>query len=107
MVGLTLLAAAEAAGLTVELVGDRLRIRGPRPAAAQVEALLAQKPAVLEVLAARATRGELDAVAAAMWRVPCVDCGVILPRGYWYRCAACLGVVAEPTAPRRHQNRRT
>ncbi len=42
MDGLMLLANVEAAGLTVQAVGDRLRISGPRGAGAEATALLAK-----------------------------------------------------------------
>ncbi len=99
MAGVALLARARAAGLTVQRAGDTLIIRGPRRAAALAELLLAHKAVVLAALAAEAhlrTETGLDAdpdgmdVATAMWHVPCVDCGVELPHGYWYRCPNCV-----------------
>jgi hypothetical protein len=50
MDGLTLLAEASAAGLTVEAVGDRLVVGGPKRAASLAQRLLDQKPAVMKVL---------------------------------------------------------
>ena len=62
MDGLTLLADARFAGLTVTADGDRLVIRGPASADAEARLLLANKGAVLAALAAEAeadARGEL------------------------------------------------
>ena len=51
MDGLALLRAADAAGLTVNIDGDRLVIRGPRSADATARALLEHKPEVMAALA--------------------------------------------------------
>ena len=80
MDGLTLLAAARAAGLTVGAVGDRLVIRGPRSGAAVAENLLAHKSLVLAAL-----------------RVACLDCSAPLPPGHRYRCAACVAAAWQRT----------
>jgi hypothetical protein len=53
--GQHLLARAAAAGLTVELQGERLRLQGPATAETIALTLLAQKPAVLAALAVRET----------------------------------------------------
>jgi hypothetical protein len=55
--GLTLLQQARAAGLTVTVEGDRLRIRGQRRADPIARQLIAHKGAVLEALAAGAVPG--------------------------------------------------
>ena len=52
MDGLTLLAEARAAGLTVRADGERLRIRGPRRAEPIAQRLLAHKAAVVAALTA-------------------------------------------------------
>lgn len=51
MDGLTLLAEAAAAGLTVEVDGDRLRVTGPKSAAAIVRRIAEHKAAILAGLA--------------------------------------------------------
>src|SRR5205823_2038325 len=48
---MTLLTTARAAGLTVDVEGPTLVVRGPRRAAPLAQALLAAKPAVLSALA--------------------------------------------------------
>ena len=55
MDGLTLLQQARAAGLTVAVDGDRLRIRGPRRAEPMARRLLEQKPLVLAALSSSST----------------------------------------------------
>ena len=50
MDGLALLRAADAAGLTVNVDGDRLVIRGPRSADATARALIANKPEIVTLL---------------------------------------------------------
>ena len=50
MDGLALLRAADAAGLTVNVDGDRLVIRGPRSADATARALLEHKPEIMAAL---------------------------------------------------------
>jgi hypothetical protein len=50
MDGITLILEAEAAGLSVQVDGDRLVIRGPRSADAIARRLLAEKPAVVAAL---------------------------------------------------------
>ena len=80
MDGLTLLRAAEAAGLTVNVNGDRLVIRGPRSADATARALLEHKPEVMAALAgpADAPRPPLDAEGLPV--APCRACG---GRSFW------------------------
>jgi len=51
MDGLSLLAEARAAGLTVRVAGDKLVIRGPRRATSVAEKLLAHKADVMQSLA--------------------------------------------------------
>src|SRR5262249_34737413 len=51
MDGLTLLAQARSAGLTVRVRGDKLVIRGPRRAGPLAEQLLARKAEVIDALA--------------------------------------------------------
>ena len=53
MVGLDLLAQAQAAGLTVAAAGDRLIIRGPKSAAAVARRLIDAKADVLSALNCR------------------------------------------------------
>ena len=52
MDGLALLQAADAAGLTVNVDGDKLVIRGPRSADATARALIAHKPKIVTLLLA-------------------------------------------------------
>ena len=54
MDGLALLQAADAAGLTVNVDGDRLVIRGPRSCEAQAKALMAHKEDVVAYLSEHA-----------------------------------------------------
>ena len=70
MDGLALLQAADAAGLTVNVNGDRLVIRGPRRCEAQAKALLAHKQEVVAHLTRRvAVTGDgLDAWEATDWQ---------------------------------------
>lgn len=70
MDGLALLQAADAAGLTVNVDGDRLVIRGPRRCEAQAKALLAHKEEVVAHLTRRvAVTGDgLDAWEATDWQ---------------------------------------
>lgn len=51
MIALTLIAAAERAGLSVTPVGDRLRITGPKTAAPIARQILAHKAEVFDALA--------------------------------------------------------
>jgi hypothetical protein len=53
MDAMTLLAEARAAGLTVEVVSEELRVRGPRSAAAVVERLKSHKAEIVQVLRPR------------------------------------------------------
>ena len=55
MDGLTLVQQAQAAGLTVAVEGDRLRIRGPRRSEPMARRLLEQKPLVLAALSSSST----------------------------------------------------
>jgi hypothetical protein len=80
MDGVSLLAQARAAGLTVGAVGDRLVIRGPRGGAPIAENLLAHKALVLAAL-----------------RTACLDCGAPLPPANRYRCAACVAMAWQKT----------
>ena len=64
MDGLALLQAADAAGLTVNVDGDRLVIRGPRSADATARALLEHKP---EVMAAMTAQRWGDAAIVVKW----------------------------------------
>ena len=50
MDGITLLEEARAVGLVVNVVGNKLVIRGPRSAGSVAERLLAHKPAVIQAL---------------------------------------------------------
>ncbi|HEY8601497.1 MAG TPA: hypothetical protein VIL85_23925 [Thermomicrobiales bacterium] len=110
MDGLTLLDQARAAGLTLSADGERLNVRGPRRAEPLVRALLAEKYAVLGLLAqddpevrwrAEAMRGQLRnggpvpllmARPGPFPRGTCVSCGETIATralGPAYRCAAC------------------
>ena len=55
MDGIALILEAEAAGLTIQLDGERLVIRGPRSADAIARRLLAEKPAVVAALCGQTT----------------------------------------------------
>lgn len=61
MDGLTLLAEAETAGLTVAVDGDRLVIRGPKRLESLAKRLIAHKSAVFSALTARAGSGPATA----------------------------------------------
>ena len=76
MDGLALLRAADAAGLTVNVDGDRLVIRGPRSADATARALLEQKPEVMAAL--DAPRPPLDAEG-----LPIDECPACGHRSFW------------------------
>ena len=80
MDGLALLQAADAAGLTVNVDGDRLVIRGPRSADATARALLEHKPEIMAALAGppAASRPPLDAEGLPI--APCPGCG---GRSFW------------------------
>ena len=58
MDGLALLREARAAGLSVVIEGDRLRVRGPKSAGDVAARLLAAKPAVLAALGGAADAGD-------------------------------------------------
>jgi len=72
MDALTLLSEAQQAGLRVEAVGGKLRVRGPRTAAAMVERLRAHKDAILTALAA-APKSHADREIARFLRVAVPD----------------------------------
>lgn len=105
--GVARLAAARAAGLRVRAVGTALEVRGPRGAAAEAEALLAAKGAVLLALDAEDPAVAWRAAAMtdqilAAGPVPflvardaplgpwaCPSCGEPLRDGESYRCVLC------------------
>lgn len=61
MDAVTLLAEAQAAGLTLEVVSDDLRVRGPRSAAAVVERIRSHKAEIVRTLSPQSQPG---------WREP-------------------------------------
>jgi hypothetical protein len=110
MDGVTLLSEAQDAGLDLRADGERLVVRGPRRATSLVQSLLAEKHAMLGLLArddpeviwrAATMRGQLRPGAAPpvlvarpgpFPRGACISCGepvVARTAGPAYRCAAC------------------
>ncbi len=80
MDALSLLQAADAVGLTVNVEGDKLVVRGPRRCEAQAIALLDHKEDVLSYLAehADAPRPTLDAEG-----IPVAPCPACARRSFW------------------------
>ena len=114
MDSVTLLADAQAAGLSVRAAGDRLVVRGPRAAEHLARRLLARKEEVLPLLhAEEAAQAEIGWRAAALRpQVPpsgpipflvardsvgangrCLSCGDALEAGAQYRCRWCVRAV--------------
>ena len=111
MDSVTLLADAQAAGLSVHAAGDRLVVRGPRAAEHLARRLLARKEEVLPLLHAEAA--EIGWRAAALRpQVPpsgpipfliardsvgangrCLSCGDPLEAGAQYRCRWCVRAI--------------
>jgi hypothetical protein len=89
MDGITLLREAEAAGLSVEVVGDKLVVRGPKRAEAVALRLLAHKPDVIKAL--RAPAGDHGEHPVCRWPYQ----GRVPHRRFWLsvfgtvRCASC------------------
>ena len=80
MDGLALLRAADAAGLSVNVDGDRLVIRGPRSADATARALIEHKPEVMAALAGPADAPGPPLDAEGLPVAPCPGCG---GRSFW------------------------
>ena len=116
MDSVTLLAAAQAAGLSVRAAGDRLVVRGPRAAEHLARRLLAHKLQVLPLLhAEEEAQAEIGWRAAALRpQVPpsgpipflvardgvytdeegrCLSCGDPLEDGAQYRCRWCVRAI--------------
>lgn len=103
MDGLTLLQDAEAAGLSVDVKGDRLVIRGPPRLSSIAALLIDNKAAVLEALALRseATLGAVESCEGhtvdELLAAVCDLCGSAGPvlmkmvgsRGAYWMCGAC------------------
>ncbi|CAA9538203.1 MAG: hypothetical protein AVDCRST_MAG49-543 [uncultured Thermomicrobiales bacterium] len=118
-----LIAEARATGLTVEVDGDRLVIRGPKEHGELARAILAAKARVLAVLAEEAEAAVAWRVAVMAPQIPttgtipflvarscqtgpadCLSCGDPMEAGQRYVCRPCAeaaqGVVAADEAAR-------